>query len=155
MDNLDARIGTVEATKISWRGTDGAKTKTEIKLVPCDALEPLKIPLSNEYHQARSGNLQNSPGYLCPDASADPALLRIQGGYNNEHFDYVKLGIRHCTSCDLLEPGESCATVEEIRDQESLRLYLPESSVNYESRDTERAVEWGLHNFFLLQLEPT
>ena len=154
VDNLDARIGTVEATKISWRGTDGAKTKTQIKLVPCDALEPLRIPLSNEFHQARSGNLQNSPGYLCPDVSSDPDLLRIQGGYNNEHFDYIKLSVKHCKTSDLLEPGESCAAFEEIHDQKSLRLYLPESSVNYESRDTERAVEWSLHNFFILQLEP-
>ena len=111
------------------------------------------MPLSNEFHKARSGNPQHPPGYLCPDVSSDSDLLRIQGGYNNEHFDYIKLSVRHCKKSDLLEPDESCASVEEIYSQKSLRLYLPESSVNYESRDTKRAVEWSLHNFFILQLE--
>ena len=113
------------------------------------------MPLSNEFHKARSGYPQHSPGYLCPDVSSDSDLLRIQGGYNNEHFEYVKLSVKHCKNNDLLEPDESCAPVEEIHGQKSLRLYLPESSVNYESRDTERAVEWKLHNFLVLQLEPS
>ena len=82
-------------------------------------------------------------------------MLLIQGGYNNDHFSYIKLSIKQCKPGDLLEPGATCATADEIREQKSLRLYLPESSINYETRNTESAVEWSLHNFFILQLEPT
>ena len=87
--------------------------------------------------------------------SSDSNLLLIQGGYNNELFDYIKLSVKQCKQSDLLEPDVTCATVDEIREQKSLRLYLPESSINYETRNTESAVEWSLHNFFILQLEPT
>ena len=34
-------------------------------------------------------------------------------------------------------------------------MYLPESSVNYDKHNTHEALEWSLHNFFVLQLEPT
>ena len=32
---------------------------------------------------------------------------------------------------------------------------MPESSINYEMRDTNKAIEWNLHNFLTLQIEPT
>ena len=47
VDNLDARIGTVEVTQISWNGLDGKKIYTPVNLVSCDTLQPFHIPLSN------------------------------------------------------------------------------------------------------------
>ena len=103
VDNVDSRIGTIEALKIEWSGIDGIKQKTPIKLVQCDALQPLNIPLSNEFHRARSGFLTTSPGYLCPDLSSESGLLAIQGGYNNEQFTYIQLSVKQCKPSDLLD----------------------------------------------------
>ena len=69
IDSLDARIGKVEAKKVSWSGADGAKRDAQINLVPCDAIQPLNIPLANEFNRARSANSQSSQGYLCPDVT--------------------------------------------------------------------------------------
>ena len=36
----------------------------------------------------------------------------------------------------------------------SVRIYLPESSVSYDTHDTDKAIEWNLHNYYVMQLEP-
>ena len=52
-DSLDPRIGSIEASQVTWSGTDGVKYSKPIKLVPCDALLPLNLPLGNDYEKAR------------------------------------------------------------------------------------------------------
>ena len=64
------------------------------------------------------------------------------------------MSVVQCEPDDLLDSGDECASVEEIREHNSLRVYLPESSINYDTHVTESALEWSLHNFYILQLEP-
>ena len=38
VDNLDPRIGKIEAFQVTWSGVDGAKKATPINLISCDSL---------------------------------------------------------------------------------------------------------------------
>ena len=95
IDNLEPRFGKIEATQVSWSGTNSAERKEQpIDLKFCDALEPQNLQLTNEYSQARS---QDPRTYLCPDLNSESAsYLYIEGGFYEEFFSYIKLSVRQC-----------------------------------------------------------
>ena len=73
----------------------------------------------------------------------------MQGSYSDENFTYIKLGVKQCDGAKI-----SCANQTEMALKSSVRIYLPESSVSYDTHDTDKAIEWNLHNYYVMQLEP-
>ena len=76
----------------------------------------------------------------------------IEGGYNQENFSYIRIDVKRCQPVDGLldESGNECASQDEIRALGSLRVYLPEATINYETRDTDKAIGWNLNDFIIL-----
>ena len=56
VENIDAKYGRVEVSHMTWSGLDGVKTTQKIDMIDCDSLQPFNLPLSNEYHKARSAS---------------------------------------------------------------------------------------------------
>ena len=79
--------------------------------------------------------------------------MQVWGSYSEEHFSYIKVGLKSCNE-ETLIGYEKCADESEIAKKKTLRVYLPESSINYDKHDTEEALEWSLHSFYVMQLEP-
>ena len=49
VENIEPKIGQIEAYQYHWDSFDGIKRKTPIKLLPCDKLEPWGIDIANSY----------------------------------------------------------------------------------------------------------
>ena len=71
VENIEPNIGRIEAYQVHWGGQDGIKRKIPIKLVPCNELAPLGIPVTTEYTRARIGLKNDQAAYLCPDQSEE------------------------------------------------------------------------------------
>ena len=91
------------------------------------------LSLQNNFSAKRddAGGLEND--YLCPKPGQG---LEVQGSYNDENFDYIKLSVKGCDQPD-------CADDTIVAAKQSIRVIIPESTVNYNS-DTDEAVEWSL-----------
>ena len=61
-------------------------------------------------------------------------------------FSYLKVSVKGCDS-------EICRDDETIRRKQSLRMIIPEATVNYEN-ETEQAVEWFPKSHLSLRLDP-
>ena len=61
----------------------------------------------------------------------------------------MKLSVKGCDDSD----GKGCADDEEVSAKQSIRLLMPESTVNYEL-DTEEAVTWTAKSTLALMMDP-
>ena len=92
IENLDAAYGRVVVEQVSWSGTDGEKSETELKMGLCTNLVVLnqQLPVNTEFSTVR--NDQNAE-YLCPLQGQD---LKVAGSYHDRLFSYIKLSVKSC-----------------------------------------------------------
>ena len=76
----------------------------------------------------------------------------IQGGFHEENFSYVRLRFKICDEDLLKDRSKSCASTGDLKAQKPLRIYLPESSINYKSAKTEKALEWTINSNLMMQI---
>ena len=133
---------------MQWSGKDGTKLETPIELVPCESLMPYDLPLSTKFSEKRSRSKPGKASYLCPDT--ENSKMIVQGSYHDEHFQYIRLSFRRCNKAKPLLNGQPCLGDEEVAKNKTLRIYMPEASVNYDIHDHDKAVEWSLHSFYTL-----
>ena len=78
--------------------------------------------------------------------------MQIWGGFYEENFSYIKISVKRCNS---VTSDVSCADDVEVASKNNLRVLLPEATVNYDIHDTDKALEWNLHSFYVLQMKPS
>ena len=155
VEAIDKEFGNLEVHQIHWSGIDGLKTFTEIEMEPCTTIFGMDLPSNNVYSQVRrreqdSNKDQNATNaFICPSSIAEPMVT--QGSYYDEHFSYIQVRIVGCK-----EEGEAsfkCADKYAVKNQKSLRIYMPESSISYQGTETEHALKWTLIDYPVLQID--
>ena len=94
---------------------------------------PLGLPFANKHTLARSGGLIDD-NFLCPNLEQD---IHVQGSYFDAEFSYIRLRV---LGCNEQNDEFECANSATLAKKKSLRLHLPESSINFENHEHSNAL---------------
>ena len=83
--------------------------------------------------------------------------MELEGSYLDKNFSYIQVRVRGCTESDLskLDNFYKCKEDTDIaKGQTSLRVSLPEASINYGyDYTTDDTLEWSLNNKNSMQID--
>lgn len=153
VEAIKPEYGHIVAHQVDWQISEGKGSRkvTAIQMEPCETLGPHDIPLTTSFSDLRDMGEEASRQHLCPVAGA---AMIAKGSYYDPEYSYISLSVLGCDASKL-EAGTTCLDSAKLTAYaQSLKLFLPDSSVDFES-ETFQSVTWALDSSTVLSLDPT